>query len=488
MKIRTRFAPSPTGSLHIGHLRTALYARAFAHSQHGEFLLRIEDTDQRRYVPEAVEGIYRMLKVFGLTWDEGPEVGGPHAPYIQTERTQKGVYQPYVDRLLADNHAYFCFCPPQSLENIKTSQSQKEIILRDPCRLLAPTEAQKRVAAGESAAVRLRVPDRGQVSFSDYILKKDITWDTRHVDEVMLLKSNGLPTYHLAAMIDDYEMNISHIFRGRDWLPSTPAHLLLFQYLDLPRPEIGHLTDILDPTGGKLSKRKGSVSCEEFLTEGYLPEALTNFVMLLGWAPKDNRELFTLEEFVQEFPNGQLHVANPVFNRKKLLWFNGVYIRQKPDDELADYLISPPVGESFVPEGMSRELVLATIPLVKERLRTLGEYRQMVDFLVHDVQPDPALVVPKGKTSQQTREVLSTLSSKLSALSTKDWQSDELESVVRAFMEAELKEWEIGPLFMALRVAVTGKAVTPPLFESLALLGKRKSLARIIKAASLLYD
>lgn len=483
MRIRTRFAPSPTGSLHIGNLRTALYAYAFAKGQGGDFLLRIEDTDQRRYVAESVEGIYHLLKIFGINWDEGPVVGGPHAPYVQTERTKAGLYQKYVDKLLDQNHAYFCFCPPETLDQIKSSQDKKEIKLRDSCRSLPPAEAQKKVTAGGKAAVRLRVPDSGKVSFTDFVLKKEISWDTRHVDEVMLLKSDGLPTYHLAAMIDDYEMKISHIFRGRDWLPSTPAHLLLFKYLDLPRPEIGHLTDILDPAGGKLSKRRGSTSCDGLLIEGFLPEAISNFIMLLGWAPKDNRELFTLKEFVREFSKGQIHVANPVFNRRKLVWFNGVYIRAKSDEELADYLIRPPLGGSFVPEKLDRESVLKTIPPVKERLRTLGEYSEMVEFLVKKIAPDPENLVPKGRTSEETKIVLAALSLKLSAVSENGWQAPKLEKLVRDYRAGELPAWLPGELFMTLRVAVTGKTVTPPLFESMALLGREKTLARIRTAA-----
>lgn len=479
MKIRTRFAPSPTGFLHIGGLRTALYSYAFAKNKNGQFVLRVEDTDQSRYVPEAAEGIYRMLNLFGLEWDEGPKRGGPHAPYIQSERVKTGIYKKYAEKLVSEGHAYYCFHPAEEKAEIELRHQKKEIKLRDQCRHLTPEEVQKKIKAGEKPAIRLRMPENEVVSFVDFIRGKEVSWNTNDLDEVMLLKSDGFPTYHLGVVVDDSLMKISPILRGQEWLPSAPVHILLFNYLGFKIPQIGHYSLILDPDGGKLSKRKGSVSCEELLTEGYLPEALLNFIMLLGWAPKDNRELFTLKEFVTSFDKGSLQTANSVFNRKKLVWFNGVYIRQMPDEVLVDYLLNPPVGKTFVPEGLSREMVLKTIPLVKERLRTLGEYSGMVEFLVHDVQPDPALVVPKNKTASETKQALLAVHRCLSAISENEWRVEKLEKAIHELLEKELKSWEIGSLFMALRVAVTGKTITPPLFESMALLGRTQTLSRI---------
>jgi len=339
-QVRTRFAPSPTGPLHIGGLRTALYNFAFAKSQNGQFILRIEDTDRKRFIPGTTEKIYEILNVFGLAWDEGPLIGGSYAPYIQSERVPSGLYRKYAEKLLEEGHAYYCFCEAKSKEEIEDDQEKKRVNLRDEnCRNLSSEEVKKRIASGVKTAIRLRVPDKNQIiEYRDFIINKEtdkkIGWFTEDIDEVMLLKSDGFPTYHLAVVVDDALMQITHILRGHDWLPSTPVHLLLFEYLDFPRPEIGHLTDILDPAGGKLSKRKGSVSCEEFLAEGYLPEAILNFIMLLGWAPKDNRELFTFEDFVKNFPEGNLQIANPIFNRQKLDWFNGFYIRKTQNSKL----------------------------------------------------------------------------------------------------------------------------------------------------------
>src|SRR3989304_9736158 len=253
--IRTRFAPSPTGSLHIGGLRTALYAYALARHNKGKFILRIEDTDKKREVQGAKEKIKEILELFGLTWDEY---------YVQSERIKSGIYKKAAEKLVSQGHAYY-----------------------------------------DGKAIRLKVPKNEEVTYHDYVLDKDITWNTDSLSELVLLKSDGFPTYHLGVVVDDHDMKVTHILRGHDWMPSTPIHLLLYKYLNYELPEIGHLTDILDPEGGKLSKRKGSTSVEGMIAEGYLPQAILNFVILLGWAPKNNRELFTLKEFVEVFdPKG----------------------------------------------------------------------------------------------------------------------------------------------------------------------------------------
>ncbi len=280
--ITTRFAPSPTGALHIGGLRTALYAYALAKHSRGKFILRIEDTDQKRRVAGSLEEIKKLLEIFSLKWDEY---------YVQSERLE--LYQKAARELVEKGHAY-----------------------------------------KDEGAIRIKIPRHKEVSYHDFVLDKNIEWQTDVLEELVLLKSDGFPTYHLAVVVDDHAMGVTHVLRGHDWLPSTPIHLLLYQFLGYKLPQIGHLTDILDPAGGKLSKRKGSVTVKEMLAEGYLPEAILNFVTLLGWAPKDNRELFTLEEFVKTFDPKGLQKSNPVFNRTKLDWFNGEYIRKTPDAKL----------------------------------------------------------------------------------------------------------------------------------------------------------
>lgn len=471
-QIRTRFAPSPTGSLHIGGLRTALYSYAFAKSGKGKFILRIEDTDRNRFVSGAVEGIYEMLKKFGLGWDEGPLVGGPHTPYIQSERKKKGIYKKYAEQLIDEGQAYYCFCSLETKEEIEEKHQKSQIQMRDDCRFLSKKEAEDKIKAGKKAAIRLRVPDDGEISYFDFVLKKEVSWQLENVDEVVLLKSDSFPTYHLAVVIDDFLMKISHIIRGRDWLPSTPVHLLLFKYLKFPLPKIGHLTDILDPAGGKLSKRKGSVTCEEFLADGYLPEAILNFIMLLGWGPKDDSEFFTLEQFVAGFLKGNLHVANPVFNRKKLNWFNGMYLRKKTDKELFQLL------KPFAPKEMGEDLIKKTVGLVKERINKLSEYEGMVGFLVKEPKVDKKFLLEKAREDDGlVKEQLKLALELISRIET--WETENLEKKFRDL--AEKKGYHLGKFFMVIRVVLTGSNITPPLFASMAILGMKKTRERLKK-------
>ena len=463
-KVKTRFAPSPTGFLHIGSLRTALYSYAFAKSHQGKFILRIEDTDQRRLVAGATEKILENLKTFGLNWDEGPQVDGPFAPYIQSQRARAGIYKKYADKLLANGQAYYCFCPPESQEVIQRRHQEKEIKLRDECRNLTPAQLKRKMRSGIAPAVRLRVPDNQKVSFRDFVLGKEISWETNDIDEVMLLKSDGFPTYHLAVVVDDSLMEISHIIRGRDWLPSTSVHLLLFDYLGFERPQIGHLTDILDPKGGKLSKRKGSVSVEEFLAEGYLPEALLNFIMLLGWAPKDDREIFSLSEFVDNFSKGHLQISNPVFNRKKLDWFNGYYLRQKSDKELL-LLIKP-----FALAKAEEKVLEKVIPLVKERITKLSDFTSLAGFFFE--RPKVKLELFK---SLEYKKFLSEAVRVLQE--TEPWTNENIQKKLGTLMKE--KGWQIGNFYMAFRIALTGSRFTPPITESAVILGKKETLFRL---------
>lgn len=457
---RTRFAPSPTGYLHVGGLRTAAYAYALAKHSAGKFILRIEDTDQKREVPGAKEKIYEVLKTFGLNWDEGPQVGGPHAPYIQSERLASGIYQKAAQKLLDKGHAFYCFCKPQTKEEIKEKQKQRIIQFRDPCRTLSNEEVNAKLAAGEKPAVRLKVPDGEIISYTDFVLRKETSWKTDVVDDAMLLKSDGFPTYHLAVVVDDHEMEITHALRGHDWLPSTPIHLLVYKYLGYELPEIGHLTDILDIAGGKLSKRKGNVSCEQFLAEGYLPEAILNFVILLGWAPKDNTEMYTLAEFVKAFDVNGLQKSNPIFNPRKLLWFNGQYIRRKSDEELIQ-LIKP-----FLKYEASDQRLKEIAPLIKERITTLSEAGPLIQFFFTRPEPQP-----------QTSETRDFLSLAKEVLSQTEWSKESIESELVG--RVDQSGWHRADFFMALRLTITGSRITPPLTESMLILGREEVLARL---------
>lgn len=465
-KVKTRFAPSPTGYLHIGGLRTALYSYAFAKSQNGKFVLRIEDTDQDRVVPGAAEKIYQLLRLFGLNWDEGPEIGGPYAPYIQSERVKMGIYQKYAQKLVEEGHAYYCFCPPKPEEEIKESHLRKEIELRDPCRDFSLREAKEKLSSGEKAGIRLRVPEKEKISFFDFVVKKEISWETDHIDEVMLLKSDGFPTYHLAVVVDDALMEITHVLRGHDWLPSTPVHLLLYQYLGFTPPQIGHLTDILDPQGGKLSKRKGSVACEEFLTEGYLPQAILNFVMLLGWAPKDNREIFSLEEFVKYFPKGELQTSNPVFNRKKLDWFNGYYIRQLSLDELsAQFRLQ---NEDFAKLDKVKQNKITK--LIQERIVKITDFNPLAGFLFKR----PAVNVNLFENlpyKDHLREAIKAL------LAIQSWDNTSIQNSLLQVIERN--NWKTGDFFMSFRIALSGSRFTPPITNCAEILGKEETISRL---------
>lgn len=407
--VRTRFAPSPTGFLHIGSLRTALYAYVLAKHQGGQFILRIEDTDQKREVEGSIEALQATLIKFGLIWDEY---------YLQSERLP--IYQKAAKRLLSAGKAFYCQCDSHELRN--------------PCR-------DKNY---ETGAIRLKVPDSETVSYHDFVHKKDISWNTNDVYDATLLKSDGYPTYHLAAMVDDLEMRISHILRGHDWLPSTPIHLLVFEYLGGTRPEIGHLSDILSSaTGKKLSKRRDSVFVEKFLEEGYLPEALLNFVMLLGWAPKDNRETYTLKEFVREFDINGFQESNPRFEDKKLKWFNGYYIRQKTDEELLS-LTKP----------LAPEITLEIIPLIKERINNLNEVKSLTNFFF--VRPAPMPSVNMKQAYDLLKDVA--------------WTKETIESAIAGKEKS---------FYMDLRLAICGQKITPPLTESMLILRKDETLARI---------
>ena len=458
--IRTRFAPSPTGSLHIGSLRTALYAYLLAKHSGGEFLLRIEDTDQKREVPGSTQKIQDTLKLFGLDWDEGPGVGGPYGPYIQSERLTSGIYQKAAEKLLADGHAFYCFCQPKGKEEI-VADRQKKIEFRDPCRNLTAEQIKAHLDSGLKPAVRLKVPDNEFVSYVDFVGRKKVTWMTDIVDDAMLLKSDGFPTYHLAVVVDDHAMQITHVLRGHDWQPSTPIHLLVHQFLGYSLPEIGHLTDILNEDGhGKLSKRKGNVSCDQFLADGYLPEAILNFVLLLGWAPKDNQELYTLEEIVQKFDPSGFQRSNPRFDPTKLIWLNGHYLRLKSNEELLK------MARPFFPDSVSDEQLLAVIPLAKERVSRIQDMVGLTSFIFSEpVYEDKSIL------NQEF------LRSSLEALSSSDWTKESIESHLLDLTNS--KAYHRGDFFMNLRLAVSGQKVTPPLTESMLIIGKEKVLARL---------
>lgn len=438
-KIKTRFAPSPTGELHIGSLRTALYSYVLAKHDSGDFILRIEDTDKKREVPGSKEKIKELLKIFGIGWDEYFEQG---------KRVEEGIYEKAAEKLVADGQAFYCDC---KAKNAKEEGYSKE--LRDPCRDKKKTEG----------TIKLKVPDGEKIQFSDFVLGKEVSWDTNTVADTTILKSDGFPTYHLAVVVDDNDMQITHVLRGHDWLPSTPIHLLVYKFLGYPLPEIGHLTDILDPEGGKLSKRKGSTTCEGLFDEGYLPEAISNFVMLLGWAPKDNREFFTLEEFVKAFDHKGFQKSNPVFNREKLNWFNGHYVRNIPDGKLTELLMP------FAPKGASNNEIALIIPLVKDRIIKLSDFSSLANAFFED---------PPLMTELKSAEHRKHLEAAAGSLEKIDkWEKTTIND---ALMEV-IKDngFKTGEFFMSLRMAEFGSSATPSVNDSIEIFGKEKTIRRI---------
>lgn len=443
--IRTRFAPSPTGSLHIGSLRTALYAYALAKHDGGDFILRIEDTDQKREVEGSREEIKSILTTFNLKWDE---------LYTQSERLE--LYRKAAEKLIADGKAFYCQC---EAKNAKKEGYSK--VLRDPCRNKGLT----------SGAIKLRVEDGDKISFHDFVLDKDIVWETKDVAEATLLKSDGFPTYHLAVVVDDNDMNISHVLRGHDWMPSTPIHLLVYKYLGFQVPEIGHLTDILDPEGGKLSKRKGSTSVIGMLKEGYLPEAILNFVILLGWAPKDNQEIFSLESFVEVFDPKGFQKSNPVFNRDKLDWFNGHYIREIGEDKLNERV------HKFYGDKYQLAKIKKVVPLVKERIKKISEIEKMAGPLLNsDVMPEP-LPLTNFYSTNISGATLSTMKN------IQHWVPSDINSALETAQNNA--GTSVRDFYMDLRGTIFGAPVTPPINDSIYILGKEKTIEQIEKGIKL---
>ena len=476
MSVRVRFAPSPTGSLHIGSVRTTLY-NYFMARQHegGTLILRIEDTDQDRLVPGAIDSIYDGLHWLGIDWDEGPREGGASGPYIQSERLE--LYQAKAQELVDAGAAYFCFCTFERLEQMRAAQRARGEITRYDrhCRGIPPEVAAERATA-ERHVVRLKVPEDGTIAIDDLVYGH-VEWPLGAIEDQILLKSDGFPTYQLAVVIDDHLMGISHVFRGEDWLPSTPKHLLVYRAFGWDVPPHAHLPNVLGPDGKKLAKRHGATRVEEFRAEGYLPEAMINYLALIGWSPGTEEELFTLDELVQRWRIEQVHRAGGKWDRDRLNWFNGQWIRRLSDDELLARL------DPFVPADWDRRLVRRVIPLIKERMTTLGEARDLVGFLFTDpIEQDRSILVPKKREPHDTVTALSRATVALRYL--EPFAADRLEPAIAAV--AADTGWTVRDLTIAIRAAVTGRKVGPPLYESLALLGKERVMARLEAAQELI--
>ncbi len=473
--VRVRFAPSPTGYVHVGSLRTALYNYLFARHHSGVNILRIEDTDRTRYVEGAVENMLRTMEWAGIAFDEGPVQGGPFGPYVQSERTE--LYRDHADQLIAHGHAYACFCTPERLDQVRKAQQAAGIppMYDRLCRNLSKEETDRRIAAGEPHVVRLRVPIGEAVRFEDMI-RGEVEFDSRTIDDQVLLKSDGFPTYHLANIVDDHAMQITHVIRGEEWLSSTPKHVLLYGAFGWEPPKFAHLPLLLNADRSKLSKRQGDVAVEDYRDKGYLPDALINFVALLGWNPSATEEIFTIHDLIRDFDLERVNKAGAVFNREKLDWMNAEYIRKQSPEELLPLVRPLAQDRNYV---VSDDYLVAVIRCMQERVRTLPDFVDFASYFF--IPPDFSDVDEKYKSKHWTPEAKERLRALLPDFeSLERWDHDSLERVVRAYSEAN--GLSAGKLIHPIRLAVTGRGMGPGLFELLAVIGKPESVSRIHRA------
>jgi len=486
MSVRVRYAPSPTGNQHIGGVRTALINYLFAKSQGGTFILRLEDTDRTRYSQEYVQNLYETFRWLGFYWDEGPDVGGSKGPYVQSERID--LYRRYAEELVLMDKAYYCFCDSERLEKLRqeqVAQKKDEIGYDRHCRYIAEEERARNLAEARPYVIRLKIPLHGITVFHDALLGQ-IEWKNEDISpDPVLLKSDGFPTYHLANVIDDHLMGITHIMRAQEWIPSAPMHKIMYDALGWEMPELCHLPMVLGPDGHKLSKRHGATAVNEFKKAGYLPEALINYIALLGCSYEDGRDIYSLDELVRLFRIDRLNKAPAVFDYQKLEWFNGQYIRMKSNKELAElirpYLISAGLRKEEDPQKDQMEL--AAIPFIKERLKLLGDSPAIMSYLYKRLDmPAAEEFVPKKASIDEAIMYLEECRSIL-----ENSNLDDLPAIEEKFRErTTIIGKKLGDILMPLRVAITYSRVSPPLFESMRILGKDECIKRIEAAVAYL--
>ena len=497
MQVKVRYAPSPTGFQHIGGVRTALFNYLYARANGGKFILRIEDTDRTRYNCEYEKNLYDTLEWLGLEWDEGGEKGGPNGPYVQSQRFE--LYKKYAHELVEKGFAYYCFCDAERLERIRKIQTMNKMPpwYDRECRKLTEDE------------VKAKVPLEGSTKFKDLILG-DIEWKNEDINpDQILLKSDGFPTYHLANIVDDHLMGITHVMRAQEWLPSTPMHVIMYEAFGWQAPTFCHLPMVMGQDGQKLSKRHGATSCNEFRNGGYLKEAIINYVAMLGASYEEGRDLYSLKDLSRLFDVAHLNKAPAVFDYKKLDWFNGQYIRQKSDEELfrltwpfiANSLFKKEMQEKpevngvkpvvfadetdIEPTKKQKEILMEAMPLIKERLHHLSEAPSMLRFLFEDVSSlSKEELVPKKLDAKRTHEILGIAKELL----TKAILLTEDDAFLLFKEKSESMEIKTGDFMMPIRVAVTGSKISPPLIGSIKILGLEEATRRIEKAMSSLLN
>ncbi len=491
-KIRTRFAPSPTGHIHVGNFRTALFAFLFARHNSGVNVLRIEDTDQNRLVEGAVESLLSVMRNMGVEFDEGYhlkedgslETRGEYGPYVQSQRLD--IYHKYVQDLIDGGYAYYCFCSSERLDEIRKEQ----IALKKPpmydrhCRNLAKEEVGSKIAElkseGKNPVVRQAIPTEGQTVVHD-IIYGDITFDNSILDDQVILKSDGYPTYHLAVVVDDHFMEISHVIRGEDWINSTPKHVLLYQAFGWQPTIFAHVPNILNQDKTKLSKRQGDVTVEDFLAKGYLKEALVNFVAFLGWNPKTEQELFSMEDLIREFDLAKVNRAGAVFDQNKLDWMNGLYIRSKTNTELVDMVQSFWKNSGVDVEKYSKEYLEGIVSLEKERMKKLSDITDSTSYFFSRPKVASNLLVWRKSNSEQTGKVLQDLVRFFDQTDDTDFVKETLELKLKVFIETN--NYDNGTVLWPLRYALTGMEKSPGPFEVASVLhlglGKQEIIERL---------
>jgi glutamyl-tRNA synthetase len=483
--IRVRIAPSPTGPLHLGTARTALFNYLFARHAGGTFILRLEDTDVARSTAAFEKDILDGLHWLGITWDEGPgvaglEEAGPYAPYRQMARLPE--YAAAAERLLADDRVYPCYCSPEELAADRRAQEEAKLPPRyvGRCATLTPADRGAREAGGRRGALRFRVPD-GVIGWDD-LVRDRVEIDTSNLGgDFVIVRADGTPLYHFTVVVDDMAMRISHVIRGEDHVSNTPKHILLFDALGYPRPVFGHLPLILNPDGTKMSKRKSQTAVADYIAQGFTREALVNYFAFLGWSPGTEEEVFTLEELAQRFDLDKVQKGGARFDRERLEWLNGQWIRRLDDDELVARLhpfLEAAAIAGEIDRAPGEDELRSLLPIVRERLPTLAAIVDVAGFLwIDELLVDPAAIIPKRWDAATTRDGLAAARSVLAGHDAVTWEADELEPPLRALAEA--RGWKAGDLFMTLRVATTGMTATPPLFDTLVALGRERTLTRL---------
>ena len=477
-KIRTRFAPSPTGRMHVGNLRTALYAYLIAKHEGGDFILRIEDTDQERYVEGAVEIIYRTLEKTGLVHDEGPDKDKGCGPYVQSERQQQGLYMKYAKELIDKGEAYYCFCDKERLAtlNQNVGEDGKAITVYDKhCLSLSKEEVEKNLAEGKPFVIRQNNPTEGTTTFHDEIYG-DVTVDNAELDDMILIKSDGYPTYNFANVVDDHLMGITHVVRGNEYLSSSPKYNRLYDAFGWEVPVYVHCPLITDENHTKLSKRCGHSSYEDLVEQGFLTEAIVNFVALLGWSPEENREIFTLEELVKAFDYHRMNKSPSVFDYTKLKWMNGEYLKAMEEDKF--YEMAKPYLDRYLKEGLDRKKIAS---MVKTRIEIFPDIEEMVDFFNEVPEYDSSMYCHKKMKTDEASS-LAVLKDTLPILENlADYSNDSLFGALSEY--AKEKEYKTGFVMWPLRTAVSGKQMTPAgATEIMEIIGKEETIRRI-KAA-----